>query len=395
MPLDPKTIELALQGGGSHGALTWGVLDRLLQEPQLRIQGVSGTSAGAMNAVVLADGLEAGGPEAAREALARFWRAVSDAALASPIQRSVWDRLSGQWSLARSPGYVWFDQLSRLFSPYELNPLNLNPLRDLVARQVDFDRVNRCSAVDLFVTATNVRTGRPRIFRRGEITVDAVMASACLPLMFQAVEIGGEAYWDGGFTGNPALFPLVDECAARDLVLVQINPFYRPELPRTSREIVDRINEITFNASLIKELRGILLLRDVIDASGLEDERWREMRLHRIHGDEDLVGLEPSSKLNAEWAYLCHLRDLGRARTDHWLKRYGADIGVRSTFDLSWLIEDSLKPAGALRDGCPAPGDGSGADASASAAAPADAAVPRRAAKTGGGARRAGRGRRA
>lgn len=391
MPLDPKTIELALQGGGSHGALTWGVLDRLLQEPHLRIQGVSGTSAGAMNAVVLADGLEAGGPEAAREALARFWRAVSDAALASPIQRSVWDRLSGQWSLARSPGYVWFDQLSRLFSPYELNPLNLNPLRDLVARQVDFDRVNRCSAVDLFVTATNVRTGRPRIFRRGEITVDAVMASACLPLMFQAVEIGGEAYWDGGFTGNPALFPLVDECAARDLVLVQINPFYRPELPRTSREIVDRINEITFNASLIKELRGILLLRDVIDASGLEDERWREMRLHRIHGDEDLVGLEPSSKLNAEWAYLCHLRDLGRARTDQWLKRHGADIGVRSTFDLSWLLEDSLKPAGALGGGCAAPG----ADAGASAAAPADAAVPRRAAKTGGGARRAGRGRRA
>lgn len=391
MPLDPKTIELALQGGGSHGALTWGVLDRLLQEPQLRIQGVSGTSAGAMNAVVLADGLEAGGPEAAREALARFWRAVSDAALASPIQRSVWDRLSGQWSLARSPGYVWFDQLSRLFSPYELNPLNLNPLRDLVARQVDFDRVNRCSAVDLFVTATNVRTGRPRIFRRGEITVDAVMASACLPLMFQAVEIGGEAYWDGGFTGNPALFPLVDECAARDLVLVQINPFYRPELPRTSREIVDRINEITFNASLVKELRGILLLRDLIEAGGVEDERWREMRLHRIHGDEDLVGLEPSSKLNAEWAYLCHLRDLGRARTDQWLKRHGADIGVRSTFDLSWLLEDSLKPAGALGGGCAAPG----ADAGASAAAPADAAVPRRAAKTGGGARRTGRGRRA
>lgn len=366
MPLDPKTIELALQGGGSHGALTWGVLDRLLQEPHLRIQGVSGTSAGAMNAVVLADGLEAGGPEAAREALARFWRAVSDAALASPIQRSVWDRLSGQWSLARSPGYVWFDQLSRLFSPYELNPLNLNPLRDLVARQVDFDRVNRCSAVDLFVTATNVRTGRPRIFRRGEITVDAVMASACLPLMFQAVEIGGEAYWDGGFTGNPALFPLVDECAARDLVLVQINPFYRPELPRTSREIVDRINEITFNASLIKELRGILLLRDVIDASGLEDERWREMRLHRIHGDEDLVGLEPSSKLNAEWAYLCHLRDLGRARTDQWLKRHGADIGVRSTFDLSWLLEDSLKPVGAAQppDG-EARGKGRGQAASA------------------------------
>ena len=342
-----RTIELALQGGGAHGALTWGVLDRLLQEPDLRIEGVSGTSAGAMNAVVLADGLEAGGPEAARVALARFWKAVSDAALASPIQRSLWDRLSGSWSLANSPGYWFMDQLSRMFSPYELNPLNLNPLRDLVAALVDFDRVNRCTAVELFVTATNVRTGRPRIFRRGEITVDAVMASACLPLMFQAVEIDGQAYWDGGYTGNPALFPLVDECGARDLVLVQINPFYRPDLPRTSREIVDRLNEITFNASLVKELRAILLLRDRIEAEGLEDERWRDMRLHRIHGDEDLVALEPSSKLNAEWAYLCHLRDLGRTRTDHWLRRHGADIGVRSTFDLSWLLEDSLKPVGA------------------------------------------------
>ncbi len=344
-----QPIELALQGGGSHGALTWGVLDRLLQEPDLRIQGVSGTSAGAMNAVVLADGLEAGGPEAAREALARFWKAVSDAALGSPIQRSLWDRLSGNWSLANSPGFLFMDNLSRLFSPYELNPLNLNPLRDLVASLVDFDRVNRCTVVDLFVTATNVRTGRPRIFRRGEITVDAVMASACLPLLFQAVEIGGEAYWDGGYTGNPALFPLVDECGARDLVLVQINPFYRPDLPRSAREIIDRVNEITFNASLVKELRGILLLRDLIDAEGLEDERWRDMRLHRIHGDEDLAGLEPSSKLNAEWAYLCHLRDLGRARTEHWLKRHRADIGVRSSFDLSWLLEDSLKPAGAAR----------------------------------------------
>ena len=367
MSATAKTIELALQGGGSHGALTWGVLDRLLEEPGLKIQGVSGTSAGAMNAVVLTDGLEAGGPQAAREALARFWKAVSDAALASPIQRSLWDRLSGQWSLANSPGFLWFDQVSRMFSPYELNPLNLNPLRDLVAREVDFERVNRCSVVDLFVTATNVRTGRPRIFRRGEITVDAVMASACLPLMFQAVEIGGEAYWDGGFTGNPALFPLVNECSARDLVLVQINPFHRPALPRTAREIIDRLNEITFNASLLKELRAILLLHDLIAASGLADERWREMRLHRIHGDEDLAGLEPSSKLNAEWAYLCHLRDLGRSRTEHWLRRHKADLGVRSTFDLGWLMEDSLKPAGAL-----------GTEEAAGVAAPAPAPAKER-----------------
>jgi NTE family protein len=218
------------------------------------------------------------------------------------------------------------------------------------------------------------------------------MASACLPLMFQAVEIDGEAYWDGGFTGNPALFPLVDECSARDLVLVQINPFYRPELPRSARQIIDRVNEITFNASLVKELRAILTLRERIESGALQAEGWRCMRLHRIHGDEDLAALEPSSKLNAEWAYLCHLRDLGRARTERWLKQHGADIGVRSTFDLSWLLEDSLKPAGALGGSCPAPGEAAGADAVDVAAA---GRGRRRTAKAGGGTVGAGRGRRA
>jgi NTE family protein len=340
-----KTIELALQGGGAHGALTWGVLDRLLEEPRLQIEGVSGTSAGAMNAVVLADGLEAGGPDAARAALERFWKAVSDAAMTSPIQRDLWAKLTGNWSLEHSLPYQFFDHLSRVFSPYELNPLNLNPLRDLVGGLVDFDRVNRSRAIKVFVAATNVRSGRPRVFRQPGLSIDAVMASAALPFMFQAVDIGGEAYWDGGYMGNPALFPLVDECDARDLVLVQINPFYRSEVPRKARDIINRVNEITFNASLLKELRAIMLLRDLIEAEGLEHERYRDMRLHRIHGDEDLVALEASSKLNAEWAYLCHLRDLGRARAGRWLERHWADLGERSSFELDWLIEDSVRPA--------------------------------------------------
>ena len=344
-----KSIDLALQGGGSHGALTWGVLERLLEEPQLRIDGVSGTSAGAMNAVVLADGLEAGGPEAARDALLRFWKAVSEAALNNPIQRDLWARLSGDWSLERSPGYLFFDHLTRLFSPYELNPLNLNPLKDLVSSLVDFDRVNRCSAIKLFVTATNVRSGRPKIFRQPDITVDAVMASAALPFMFQAVEIDGDAFWDGGYMGNPVLFPLVDECRARDLVLVQINPFYRPEVPKTAREIINRVNEITFNASLVKELRQIQMLRELLHAEGLGREGFRDMRLHRIHGDEDLLGLKASSKLNAEWAYLTHLRELGRSRADRWLSRHWNDLGTRSTFDLAWLVQDSVKPAAAFQ----------------------------------------------
>lgn len=343
-----KTIELALQGGGAHGAQTWGVLDRLLEEPDLCIAGVSGTSAGAMNAVVLADGLERDGAQGARDALAGFWKAVSDAAASSPIQRDLWSRLNGSWSLQRSPSFLFFEHLTRLFSPYELNPLDLNPLRDLVRSRVDFDRVNRCKAIKVFVTATNVRSGRPKVFRQPALTVDAVMASAALPLMFRAVEIDGEAYWDGGYMGNPALFPLVDESHARDLVLVQINPFYRSEIPRTAREISNRVNEITFNSSLLKELRAIMLLKQVIDAEGLERERYRDMRLHRIHADEELADLEASSKMNAEWPYLCHLRDLGRQQAERWLAAHWDDLGKRSSFDLDWVVEDSIKPCGAL-----------------------------------------------
>lgn len=339
-----KTVELALQGGGAHGALTWGVLDRLLDEPRLRIEGVSGTSAGAMNAVVLADGLEAGGRQGAQEALARFWKSVSDAAANSPIQRDFWARLTGNWSMETSPGYLFMDHLSRVFSPYELNPMDINPLRDLVALNVDFDRVQQSTAIKVFVTATNVRTGRPKIFRQKEISLDAVMASAALPHMFKAVEIDGEAYWDGGYMGNPALFPLVDECDARDLVLVQINPFYRPDIPKSAREIINRVNEITFNSALVKELRSILLLKQLIDAEGLEKERYRDMCLHRIHGDEDLVDLEASSKLNAEWPYLQHLRELGRERAERWLKNHWQDLGKCSTFMVDELIEDSIKP---------------------------------------------------
>ncbi|MEX2481717.1 MAG: patatin-like phospholipase family protein [Gammaproteobacteria bacterium] len=345
-----KTIELALQGGGAHGALTWGVLECLLDEPRLRIEGISGTSAGAMNAVVLADGLEANGPAGARDALEHFWRRVSEAARTSPIQRDLWARLQGDWSLETSPSYLFFDHLSRLFSPYELNPLNLNPLRDLVIELVDFDRVNHCSAIKLFVTATNIRSGRPKVFRQPDLSADAVMASAALPFMFQAVEIDGEAYWDGGYAGNPALFPLVDDCDARDLVLVQINPFERPEIPKTARDIINRLNEITFNTSLLKELRAIMLLRDLIDAEGLERERYRDMRLHRIHCDEDLQSLKASSKLNAEWTYLSHLRALGQRRAESWLREHWEDLGRRSTFDLDWMLEDSIKPTLASRE---------------------------------------------
>jgi NTE family protein len=339
-----KIIDLALQGGGAHGALTWGVLDRLLEDGRIEVASISGTSAGAMNAVVMADGLQRAGRSGAREALAAFWKAVSDAARFSPIQRTIWDRLTNSFSLDNSPGYLLFEQLTRTFSPYELNPFDINPLRDLVAQTVDFARVNQCSNLKVFVTATNVRTGRARIFTQPELSVDTVMASACLPFMFKAVEIDGEAYWDGGYIGNPALYPLVEDQATRDLVIVQINPLVREELPRTGRAILDRLNEITFNSSLIKELRAIALLHQLIEAEGLESERYRDVYVHLIHAHEELRHLGASSKLNAEWAYLIHLKERGRAWADHFLARHFEDLGQRSTFDLKSLFTDSFEP---------------------------------------------------
>jgi NTE family protein len=344
----PKIVDLALQGGGAHGALTWGVLDRLLADDRIDISSISGTSAGAMNAVVIADGLERGGREGARQALSRFWRTVSNAALMSPIQRSPWDRLRSKFSLDHSPAFLFFEQLTRQFSPYELNPLNFNPLRDLLADQVDFDRVNRCPNLRVFVTATNVRTGRGRTFTQPQLSVDAVMASACLPFMFQAVEIDGEAYWDGGYIGNPALYPLVEDKRTRDLIIVQINPLVREELPRTGREIVNRINEITFNSSLIKELRLIELLHELIEVERLESERYRDVFVHLIHAHEELKDLDASSKMNAEWEYLQHLKERGWAWAERFLERHYDDLGVRATFDLKALFAgDSVQPPAA------------------------------------------------
>lgn len=339
-----KTIDLALQGGGSHGALTWGVLDRILEDERLEIAGISGTSAGAMNAVLLAQGFHQGGRDGAREALASFWRAVSDAARFSPMQRNWWNRLAGNFNLDKSPGYLFFDNLTRLLSPYELNPLDINPLRDLVAGTVDFGRVNSCAMPKIFVTATNVRTGQARVFTQPHLSVETIMASACLPSMYQAVEIDGEAYWDGGYSGNPALHPLVDETDCRDMVIVQINPMTRPKLPRTGHEILNRVNEISFNSSLIKDLRSIQLLHKLIESEGAETERYRDMRVHLIHADEELQDLDSSSKLNAEWEFLSHLHKHGRAWAHRWLEANYEGIGVRSTFDLDALFVDSLRP---------------------------------------------------
>lgn len=342
----PAAINLALQGGGSHGALAWGVLDRLLEEPGLRIAEISGTSAGAMNAVVLADGYEQDGAAGARAALARFWKAVSDAARYSPIQRTWWDRMLGNYSLDLSPGYLMTESLSRMFSPYELNPLDLNPLRDLLEAQIDFDRLNTCRRIRLHVTATNVRSGHARIFSTGEITSDAVMASACLPQMYRAVEIDGEAYWDGGFSANPALFPLVASRESRDLLIVQLNPLRREQLPRTARDIINRVNEISFNTSLVKELRALGMMQYAVGQGHISLAEEGALFLHMIHGEEDVQALSASSKLNAEWGYLRHLFERGRRWADAWIADHLDDVGTRSSFDLDELLGRNPRPAG-------------------------------------------------
>ena len=338
MDQEPVLIDLALQGGGSHGAFTWGVLDRLLEEPRFHIAAISGTSAGAMNAAVLADGWIDSGANGAQAALEKYWRTVSRAAGFSPLQRSPLDRLMGRWSLDTSPAYVAMDLMTRLLSPYDLNPLAFNPLRDILNESIDFERLAN-SPIKLFVTATRVRTGRGRIFRNGEITADVLLASACLPTMFRAVEIDGEAYWDGGYAGNPTITPLVRESDAHDTLLVQINPTERPEIPRSAAEILNRLNEISFNSPLAKELRMIALLRQVADPGHGEGERWAQMRMHRIKSDL-LAEFGASSKLNAEWAFITKLRDEGRRAANEFLAAHGEDVGKRSTADLDVLLAE-------------------------------------------------------
>ncbi len=334
---DPILVDLALQGGGAHGAFTWGVLDRLLEEPWLGVDGISGTSAGAMNAAVLVDGHAKGGAAGAREALETFWRRVSDAARFSPLRRGPFDVLLGRWTLDSSPVYVAMDLMSRLLSPYDLNPKGNNPLRAILTELVDFERLAQ-SPMKLFITATNVQTGRGHVFKNDAITPDVLLASACLPTMFQAIEIDGEPYWDGGYSGNPTITPLIRECKSHDTILVQINPIERKESPRSASEILNRLNEVSFNSVLLKELRMIALLRHVADPGDSEGAQWAGMRIHRI-ASEMMTELGASSKLNAEWEFFSLLRDEGRKAAQLFLETHAADLGRRSTLDLDVFLE--------------------------------------------------------
>src|SRR3954464_4296629 len=292
-PRARKTISLALQGGGAHGAFTWGVIDALLADGRLAIEAVTGASAGAINAVVLVEGWLEGGIDGARSQLETFWKRVSLDGSLSALQRGLFDRILGYWN-----SQVWNDVLARSFSPYDTNPLNINPLRDAVDALIDFERVRACGNVQIFIAATNVWTGKVAVFRGAELTADHLMASACLPTVFQAVEIDGQPYWDGGYMSNPALFPIFYEAACDDILLVQINPVERRETPRTAREIQNRLNEITFNGNLLRELRAIEFVNRLIDDGKLSPEDYKRVLMHRIDGGKKLDEYTASSRLN-------------------------------------------------------------------------------------------------
>jgi NTE family protein len=346
-----KRINLALQGGGAHGAFTWGVLDDLLADERIEIEGMSGTSAGAVNAVMVADGLARGGPEEARKRLADFWRAASRDGDMSKLNRIVADRLFSLIPIAVSPFQPWIDAMSRYLSPYDLNPLNINPLKDLIVRMVDFEAVKK-SPVQLFIAATNVHTGRLRVFFRDHINADAVMASAALPYVFRAVEIDGVPYWDGGYTANPPIFPFFRTTESEDILVVQINPVLRASTPHSAQEIVNRVNEITFNSSLVAEYRAIEFVQRLIDQRvlphGTGPGQYRRINVHRI--DLGFIGrkLTPTSRLNIDFDFFEMLHRAGRRAARRFLDQHFEDIGVRSTLDLRGEMraeEDGQLPA--------------------------------------------------
>jgi len=334
-----KRINLALQGGGAHGAFTWGVLEQILSDERLIIEGVSGTSAGAVNAVMLVDGLIRGGRAEAQKRLADFWRAVSSTGNLPTLQRTVTERLLSFTPLEGASVQAWMNAMSRYFSPYDINPLNINPLKDLIERFVDFEKLRANTEFQLFVSATNVHSGRVRVFGRDKITADAIMASACLPTLFQAVEIDGVPYWDGGYRGNPVIFPFFRTTSTEDVLVVEINPLERKSTPTSAREIMNRINEITFNSSLIDEFRAIEFVARLIDQGrlprGTGPGQYRRINVHRILLDRFGTNFDSFSRLSTDYDFFDMLHLSGKRAARRFLDEHFDDIGVRSTVDLA------------------------------------------------------------
>lgn len=350
-----KKINIALQGGGSHGAFTWGVLDEFLRDGRVHFDSISATSAGSMNAAVMLYGLHKGGPEGACEMLETFWHKVSDAGscfnplanVPANAMETFFPWMPKAW-LKNASGMNYLENMGQTISPYHSNPLNLNPLRDILKSIIDFDELQQAFEGKVFITATNVHIGEARIFTNEEITEDVLMASATLPYLFQAVEIDGQSYWDGGYTGNPALWPLYYGSDIADLMIVHVNPILRPEVPKEAYEIENRINEITFNASLLSELRAIQFVQKLLKEDMLKEEhrdRYQKIRLHALRAEETMRGIGASSKFDTSWTFLTSLRDAGRALAKEWLAENYDHIGHKGTVDIE---KDYLAPQSAL-----------------------------------------------
>ena len=343
MSTNIKQVGIALQGGGAHGAFTWGVLDRLLEEENIVADAMCGTSAGAVNAVAVAYGLHVGGPAKAKELLEEMWRRVAMSG-SNMFKPSTFDKTYGNGDMYNSAGYMWFNAISQVMSPYNFNPFNYNPLRDILENLIDFKELQLYSKKKLFICATNVKTNRAKIFTNKEITVDTVMASACLPFLFQAVQIEGEYYWDGGYMGNPPIFPIITNTNIRDIVLIKINTININSVPTTARDIADRVNEISFNSSLINEMKLIHYRNELIRNGILkvDNKANREIFVHTISGYDALSQLSYSSKMNTSWQFLLHLKEQGRAIADKWLKNDFKEVGLKSTFDVEEHFFDRL-----------------------------------------------------
>ncbi len=327
-----KRVALALQGGGAHGAFTWGVLDKLLEDGRIEIEGVTGTSAGGMNAVCLAQGLSRGDNMTARNELRNFWSTMSDAGKDSALnKRGPIDKALGKFTMYNSPGFIVFDYLSRMFSPYELNPTQVDPLKDVINKTFDFENLRTQNACKVYLCATHVYTGKLRVFTTKELTTQTLLATACLPSIHNAVMVDGEYYWDGGFIGNPVFFPLIYDCDTPEIILIQLNPTVRNTLPKTSREIADRLNEITNNSSVVREMRAIQFISDLIDSGQLDSKKHKRLHMHVIEDEEAFQELGWSSKLNTEWEFLTHLFEKGRNAGELWLKNNFDKVGVEST----------------------------------------------------------------
>ncbi len=337
-PPKTKKVNLALQGGGAHGALAWGILDALLEDGRLEVDGFSACSAGTMNALAFVQGMHEGGRDGARAKMEEFWWETSKAgAFFSPVHGNPIERMLGLGSGENSLAYFMFDTMTRMFSPYQFNPLNLNPLKDVIEKTIDFDKIHACQQLKLFISATNVRSGKVKVFRAEDISLDVALASACLPFLFKAVEIDGDYYWDGGYTGNPALYPLFYQTESTDLIIIHLNPLYREEIPTTAPAIMNRLNEISFNDSLLKELRAIAFVKKLIEHDMIRDEykhMYKDILVHSVRADDMMKKFSITSKFDTDWDFLTTLRDSGREGMKIWLDQHFDNIGKKASVNL-------------------------------------------------------------